>query len=100
MGKLERRIRRFLPLAVSMGLVLAMGVVGLRMSAAANDKAEAIHRADRIAREKTLAGLVNQYFQFAFKEAFDFGATQPWSFEPNDSGDTAHLEALVSRSAL
>ena len=97
---MERRIRRFLPLAVSMGLVLAMGAIGLRMSMAANDKAEDVHRADRLAREKTLAGLVNQYFQFAFKEAFDFGATQPWSFESGDPADTQRLEALVNRSAL
>ena len=97
---MEKQIRRFLPLAVSMGLVLAMGVVGLRMSAAANDKAEAIHRADRLSREKTLSGLVNQYFQFAFKEAFDHGATQSWSFQPGDPADVQRLEALVKRSAL
>ena len=83
-----------------MALVLGMGGVGLSMSAAANDKAESIHRADRLSREKTLAGLVNQYFQFAFKEAFDFGATQPWSFQPGDPADVARLEALVGRSAL
>lgn len=89
-----------MPLLVSMGLVLAMGAVGLRMSAAANDKAESIHRADRLAREKTLSGLVNQYFQFAFKEAFDHGATQPWTFSPGDPGDAARLEQLINRSAL
>ena len=72
-------LRRFAPLLVSVALVGALGAVGLRASAGANNKAETMHRRDRETLQTTLAGLGKQYTLFAFKEEMDFASTGPWS---------------------
>jgi diguanylate cyclase (GGDEF)-like protein/PAS domain S-box-containing protein len=95
-----RRVRRFAPLVISLALVAAMGAVGLRVVREANDKADDTHLQDRLTQDRTLSSLTNQYFQFAFKEAFDFGAAEPWTFEPGDPGDAARLRSLASHSVL
>jgi diguanylate cyclase (GGDEF)-like protein/PAS domain S-box-containing protein len=92
--------RRYLPLALSVGLVACMGLVGVRMGNQANDAAESVHRHDRRVLESSLAGLTKQYFQFAFKEAFDFASTRAWSLRPGDPGDQAALDAFAHRSAI
>jgi diguanylate cyclase (GGDEF)-like protein/PAS domain S-box-containing protein len=94
------RARRFAPLVISLALVAAMGSVGLRVVREANDKADETHVEDRLTQDRTLASLTKQYFQFAFKEAYDFGAAQPWSFQPGDPGDASRLESLATHSVL
>src|SRR3954470_1552318 len=93
-------LRRFAPLLVSVALVGALGAVGLRASAGANNKAEAMHRRDRETLQTTLAGLGRQYGLFAFKEEMDFASTGPWSLKPGDSADRARLQTYVARSAV
>ena len=93
-------LRRFAPLLVSVAVVGALGAVGLRASAGANDKAEALHRRDREVLQTTLAGLGRQYTLFAFKEELDFASTGPWSLRPGDKGDLARLQDFVTHSAV
>jgi diguanylate cyclase (GGDEF)-like protein/PAS domain S-box-containing protein len=93
-------LRRLATLIVSVAVVVALGVVGLRASAGANSKAEALHRRDRQALQTTLAGLGHQYALFALKEEFDFASTGPWSLQPGNDADRARLEGFVTHSAV
>ncbi|HJT38565.1 MAG TPA: sensor histidine kinase, partial [Actinomycetota bacterium] len=95
-----RNIKRFIPLFVSIMLVLAVGLVGFVQSARANSTAQQIRRDDRIAHQDTLAGLANQYVQFAFKDAYDFASTRRLSLNPGDPADTAQIKQYVHQSAL
>ncbi len=94
-----RVIRRFVPLIVSVALVLGVGVLVYRESAGANTKAEAIHRSDRTVLQNTLAGLGNQYVLFSMKDMLDFVETHDLSLRPNDAGDRQLLHDFVARSA-
>ncbi|MGZ6527317.1 MAG: sensor histidine kinase [Actinomycetota bacterium] len=93
-------LKKYLPLALSIGLVLAVAVVGLAQSARANSKAEQTRVDDRLSLQQTLAGLANQYVQFALKDAYDFASTTTLSLRPGDTGDAALIKAYVKRSAL
>jgi diguanylate cyclase (GGDEF)-like protein/PAS domain S-box-containing protein len=93
-------LRRFAPLLVSIGVVLALGAVGLLASASANTKAEGLHRRDRELLQQTLAGLGHQYALFAVKEANDFASSGSWNLKPGDAADRARLQAYVSHSPL
>src|SRR2546421_273870 len=93
-------LRRFAPLIVGVVVVVALGAVGLRASAGANSKAEALHRRDRQTLQTTLAGLTHQYLLFAFKEEFDYASTGPWSLRPGDRADQGRLREFVSQSPL
>src|SRR5438067_12141663 len=93
-------LRRFAPLLVSVAVIGALGAVGLRASAGANSKAEAMHRRDREVLQTTLAGLAHQYALFAFKEELDFASAGSWSLKPGDKADLARLQSYVSRSAV
>jgi hypothetical protein len=93
-------LRRFAPLLVSVAVIGALGAVGLRASAGANSKAEALHRRDRVTLQATLAGLGRQYSLFAFKEELDFASTGPWSLKPGDPADQARLRGFVASSAV
>jgi diguanylate cyclase (GGDEF)-like protein/PAS domain S-box-containing protein len=93
-------LRRFASLLVSVAVIGALGAVGLRASAGANSKAEALARRDRVTLQTTLAGLGKQYTLFAFKEELDFASTGPWSLEPGDPNDLARLKGFVARSAV
>ena len=92
-------MRRFAPLVVSVLVVTAMGLFGLRLNARATSKAETIHREDRETLQKTLSGLGKQYVLFALKEEFDTASTGPWSLQAGDAADAARLKAFVGRSA-
>ena len=94
------RVWRFAPLAVSVALVMVMATVGLNLLGSSNQRADDTHTQDRLSQDKTLASLTKQYFQFAFKEAFDFGGAQAWTFKPADPGDVARLQALATNSVL
>jgi len=93
-------LRRFAPLLVSVAVIGALGALGLRASAGANSKAEAMHRRDRETLQQTLAGLAHQYALFAFKEEMDLASTGPWSLKAGDPADRARLQAYVSHSAV
>src|SRR5437867_8389321 len=93
-------LRRFAPLLVSVGLVVALGAVGLLASAGANNKAEALHRRDREILQSTLAGLGHQYILFAVKDEYDFASTGPWSLQVGDQGDIARLQGYVGHSPV
>src|SRR5207247_4051274 len=93
-------LRRFAPLLVSVGLVVALGAVGLLASAGANNKAEALHRRDREILQTTLAGLGHQYILFAVKEEYDFASTGPWSLQVGDQADIARLQGYVGHSPV
>jgi len=95
-----RTIKRFIPLVVSIAVVVAVALVGLLESAHANARAQQIRRDDRVSEQATLAGLTNQFIQFALKDAYDFASVGPLSLQPGDPKDTALIEAYVKRSAL
>jgi signal transduction histidine kinase len=95
-----RTIKRFIPLVVSIAVVVAVALVGLLESAHANARAQQIRRDDRVSEQKDLAGLTNQYVMFALKDAFDFGSITQLSLKPGDPADTAAIRAYVKRSAL
>src|SRR2546423_15584692 len=92
-------LRRFAPLIISVVVVVALGAVGLRASAGANSKAEAMHRRDRQALQTTLAGLGHQYALFALKEEFHVASEGPWPSQTNNSADRARLQTVVSHSS-
>jgi hypothetical protein len=93
-------LRRYAPLIVSVGLIVALGAVGLLASAGAHNKAEELHRRDREALQQTLAGLGNQYLLFALKSQMDFASTGPWSLRPNDPRDIARMQGFVTHSQV
>ena len=93
-------LRRFAPLIVSVGVVVALGAVGLLASAGANNKAEALHRRDREVLQQTLAGLGHQYVLFAVKEEFDFASSGSWNLKVGDPADLARLQGYISQSPL
>jgi signal transduction histidine kinase len=95
-----RTIKRFIPLIVSIAVVLAVAFVGLLQSSRANAKAEQIRRDDRVGEQTTLAGLTNQFMQFALKEAFDFASTTQFTLKPNSPTDARSIASYVNRSAL
>jgi signal transduction histidine kinase len=95
-----RTIKRFIPLVVSIAVVVAVAFVGLLQSGRANAKAQQIRRDDRVSEEATLAGLTNQFIQFALKDAYDFASVEPLSLKSGDPKDTAQIRAYVKRSAL
>src|SRR3954453_5974554 len=93
-------LRRFAPLLVSVGLVVALGAVGLLASASANTKAEGLHRRDRQLLQQTLAGLGKQYVLFAVKEEYDFASSGSWNLKVGDRADLTRLQGYVSHSPL
>src|SRR5205814_6868611 len=95
-----RALKRFFPLVVSIAVVVAVALVGLLQSARANHTAQQIRRNDRVSEEATLAGLTNQFIQFALKDAYDFASVEPLSLKPGDPKDLAQIKAYVKRSAL
>ncbi|HVM41033.1 MAG TPA: diguanylate cyclase [Acidimicrobiia bacterium] len=94
------RIRRALPLVLSVALILALGAVALRSTSTTERKAETIHRMDGILLQENLGRLTNQYLLIAAKEILDFTATRPLSLQPGAAEDRAELEAFIERSAL
>jgi signal transduction histidine kinase len=95
-----RGIKRFVPLVVSIAVVVAAALVGLLQSARANERSEQIRRDDRVSEERDLANLTNQYVKFALKDEFDFVTVTHLSLTPGDPADTAAIRAYVKRSAL
>src|SRR5690349_16169685 len=95
-----RRLRRYVPLVLSLLMVAGMGAVGFQLVRSSGEATENSHSRDRLSQDETLANLTGQYFQLEFKEAFDFGSEQPWSLKPNDPADVARLHALTQRSLL
>ena len=94
------RVRRLVPLVLSLLMVAAMGAVGYSVLQSSSEATEASHTQDRLSQDQTLANLAGQYFQLAFKEGFDFASEQAWDLKPNDPGDIARLQALTQRSLL
>jgi diguanylate cyclase (GGDEF)-like protein/PAS domain S-box-containing protein len=93
------RIRRALPLVVSVGLILALGMLVVRSSGRAEHMAEAVHRTDNLALQENLAGLTDQYLLVAAKELLDFGVTSDFDLA-DGAAARAEMEALLKRSAF
>lgn len=95
----RRRLRRRLSsLALSIGLVLAAGSLGIVANINAAAHAKAIRRHDVMEARRGYGALAKQYMLFLVKEAFDFASSQPWSLRAGDPGDRAHLETLMAES--
>jgi len=93
-------MKRFVPLVISIGLVIAVAFVGLMQSSRATATSRQIRQDDRVSEEVTLGGLTNQYVRFALKDAYDFVTVTPLSLKPGDRADTASIRAYVNRTAL
>ena len=91
-------LRRHLSLLVSGGLVSLLGVVGLFAGQAAGQQARDVHREDRLALQKTLAGLVEQYVMLSAADMSDTLATRgAWSAAAGDPATVGRLKAVVGR---
>jgi diguanylate cyclase (GGDEF)-like protein len=95
-----RKLRQMAPLLLSVSLILGTGALGIALSNNANDKAEAVLRADRDNLESTLAGLGKQYLLFSLKEGLDYASTGAWSLRPGDPADAARLHSFVDHAVL
>ena len=97
MGKGTRRgLRRHLSLFVSGSLVALIGTLGLVAGHTAGDQAREVHRADRMALQDNLAGLVQQYTLVSAAEVHDALVAQgPWSAAPRDPASVGRLKELV-----
>lgn len=99
-----RRLRRHLPLVVSVTLVLLLGGVGLWAGGAAGEQAMSVHRADRVALQQTLGDLTGQYSQVLGAELLDILSTQAsaglaaWAGTPGAAADAARLQQIVRGS--
>lgn len=92
----RRGLRRHLSLAVSGGLVLLIGGLGLVAGHAAGQQAREVHRVDRLALQHNLAGLVEQYALVNAAEVADaLGEDGPWPAEAGDPQAVRRLESLV-----
>ncbi|MCW2615431.1 MAG: putative Diguanylate kinase [Frankiales bacterium] len=90
-------VRRQLSVLVSGGLVVVIGGLGLVAGHSAGDQARQVHRQDRQALQKTLAGLVEQYVLVNAAEVADDLKTGPaWSGVPGDRASTARLQRLAT----
>ena len=95
----RRGLRRHLGLLVSGGLVLLIGGLGLVAGHTAGDQAREVHRADRMALQDNLAGLVEQYTLVTAAEVADaLAVAGRWSPRPGDPVSVARLKALVERT--
>ena len=93
-------LRRHQSLALSIALVLLLGLVGLWSSHQAGTQAENTHRSDRLVLQRTLAGLTGQYTQVAGAELLDITRTQSragaaaWVGTPGAPADAARLKTV------
>jgi diguanylate cyclase (GGDEF)-like protein len=89
--------RRHVSLVISGGLVLMIGGLGLVAGHAAGEQARDVHRADRLALQQRLAGLVEQYAlgSAAQVKAALAASPRPWSTRAHDPATTTRLRALV-----
>lgn len=91
-------LRRHLSLLVSGGLVSLIGVLGLLAGHGAGQHAREVHREDRLALQRTLAGLVEQYVLLSAADVSDTLATGgAWSSRAADPATVVRLEELVVR---
>lgn len=89
-------MRRHLSLVVSGGLVLVIGLLGVVAGNAAGNQAREVHREDRLALQRTLAGLVSQYVLLSAAEVADaLGGSGAWSTAVGDPGSVERLRDLV-----
>ena len=95
-----KRLRRMVPVLLSVTLVLGTGALGIALSDHANAQAEGVLRADRTTLQGTLAGLGKQYVLFSLKEGLDYASTGTWSLHPGDPTDAARLHSFVDHAVL
>jgi diguanylate cyclase (GGDEF)-like protein len=93
-------LRRHVSLLVSGGLALMIGSLGLIAGHAEGKQARDVHRADRLALQQRLAGLVEH---FAFLSAAEVkhalaSRARPWSARARDPATTRRLQELVART--
>ena len=89
-------IRRHATLAVSGGLVLLLGVVGLLAGRSAGQLASSVHREDRLELQTTLAGLTEKYvLVMAGALQQELAQQGPWSAAAGDPRTTERLAALA-----
>jgi len=100
LGARGETLRRFIPAALIILLVLGIGFIGYNATAAASRKAESVPLDDRLALESTLADLTSQYLQLGLAEASDYANAQPWTLKPGDPADTRRLSDFLASSRL
>ena len=89
--------RRWIPLAASLVLLLALGLFGFMLVASSTREAEAALHDTAVVKQQTLATLAEQYLQLAQKEAFDFAQLHDFELTPSSPADAAVLEELRDR---
>ena len=95
-----KRLRRMVPVLMSVSLVLCTGALGVALSDHANARTEGVLRADRATLQGTLAGLGKQYVLFSLKEGLDYASTGSWALRPGDPADAARLSSFVDHAVL
>ena len=96
MGRTTHRAR-WVPLAISLVLLVGLGVFGLSLVRSSNDTAERALADSAVDKQRTVAALTDQYLQLAAKEAFETDVAHPFQLTPNAFGDAAILRQLVDK---
>lgn len=92
----RRGLRRQLGLLLSCGLVALIGGLGLVAGHAAGSQARQVHRDDRMALQRNLAGLVQQYALISAAEVSDaIAADGLWSPVAGDPDTVLRLKGIV-----
>ncbi|MDQ1654012.1 MAG: hypothetical protein QOI35_3212 [Cryptosporangiaceae bacterium] len=90
------RLRRWLALAVSSGVFLAIAAIGLQLNHEALRSAESVHRRDSAALVKNNALLASQYMALSAKELRDFTLVHHFAMRAGDAGDVKLLTEFRS----
>lgn len=91
----QRGLRRHTTLAVSGGLVLLLGVLGVLAGQSAGKQAREVHRTDRLDLQVTLAGLTEKYVMLIARDVQQALAEQgEWSSRAGAPETVTRLAAL------
>ncbi|NJC66094.1 diguanylate cyclase [Planosporangium flavigriseum] len=84
----------------SIGLLVAIGVVGWQMNSAAQRTAEDIHRQDTANLSRTVANLGSQYLLLSASELAHYSNVHSFSLRAGDPGDQRLLKDFRSKAAF
>ncbi|MFI7599119.1 diguanylate cyclase domain-containing protein [Actinoplanes sp. NPDC049681] len=94
------RLRNWIAVAVSVLLLVAVGIVGVLVNRSALRAADTVHRADSQALAVNNATLAGQMQLLSAKELSEFADSHPFILAPGQAADRKALEKYVAKSAL
>lgn len=94
------RLRNWIAVAVSVLLLVAVGIVGVLVNRSALRAADTVHRADSQALAVNNATLAGQMQLLSAKELNEFAESRPFILAPGLAADRKALERYVAKSSL